>query len=72
MGAPMGLRLPSVLAHSSPFFPGRVVAGGWDLGICRINDICSEVSGSCGSVRSGAGGKRKSPVTGSSDLPSCK
>lgn len=23
-------------------FPGPGVAGGWDLGICRINDICSE------------------------------
>jgi len=68
----VGLPPPSVLAHLSPSSAGRGVAGGWDLGICRINDICSEVSGPCGSVRSGAGGEGKSPVTGSSDLPSCK
>lgn len=72
VGAPMGLRPLSVLAHLSPSFPRRGVAGGWDLGISRINDICSEVSGSRGSTRSGAVSEGKSPVTGSSDLPSCK
>lgn len=58
--AAMELCLPLVLAHLSPSFPGQGVAGGWDLGICRINDTCSEVSGSSSSSSGG-----KLPVTSS-------
>lgn len=51
VGTPVGLWLLSSLAHLFPSSPGQGVAGGWDLGICRINDICSEVSGSCAPCR---------------------